>query len=201
MERNTRSAVRMPVSVFSCSVASVGKLNLGATTLERSESSAFDELEISCDHDNDMLKGAEECSFRDARVDDEMGRSAERERFPALVVTETRKRKEKEKPVAISRRLTTGMAKRTAGDLSRRPRGKQKRMDGPGGSERVAGEKRKHAMQKRRRLWILCPAQPFPAFSWRQIAAFTVDGSRERGANQGSVGITSFGLYRASSWG
>lgn len=56
-------------------------------------------------------------------------------------------------------------------------------------------------MQKRRRLLILCPAQPFPAFSWRQIAAFTVDGSRERGANQGSVGITSFGLYRAFELG
>ncbi|KAL6830861.1 hypothetical protein J3E69DRAFT_204786 [Trichoderma sp. SZMC 28015] len=198
MERNTRSAERMPVSVFSCFVASVGKLSLSATTLERPGSSAFDELEISCDHENDMLKGAEECSFRDARVDDEMGRSAERERFPALVVK--REKEIKRKTRSEQSPITTGMANGQQA-IESAPRGKQKRMDGPWGSERVAGEKRKHAMQKRRRRLILCPAQPFPAFSWRQIAAFTVDGSRERGANQGSVGITSFGLYRAFELG
>lgn len=92
MERNTRSAVRMPVSVFSCCPSA--NMSLSATTLERPGSSAFDELEIYCDHENDMLK-AEECSFRDARVDDEMGRSAERERFPALVVKREKEKKKK----------------------------------------------------------------------------------------------------------
>lgn len=77
MERNTRSAVRMPVSVFSCSVASVGKLNLSATTLEHPRSSAFDELKISCDHENDMLKCVEECSFRDARMHGSMTKWAD----------------------------------------------------------------------------------------------------------------------------
>ncbi|KAF3077675.1 hypothetical protein CFAM422_000438 [Trichoderma lentiforme] len=126
----------MPVSVFSCSVASVGKLNLSATTLERPGSSAFDEIEISCDHEKEMLKGAEECSFRDARVDDEMGRSAERERFPALVVKRENEEGKKEKPVANSRRLPPEWPNGQQA-IESAPRGKQKRMDGPGAASEL----------------------------------------------------------------
>lgn len=62
-----------------------------------------------------MLKGAEERSFvMRARVDDEMGRSAERERFPALVASETRTRNEtknkRKKKRSEQSPITTGMA-------------------------------------------------------------------------------------------
>ncbi|KAK4075399.1 uncharacterized protein Triagg1_4520 [Trichoderma aggressivum f. europaeum] len=165
-------------------------MSLSATTLERPGSSAFGESAISCDHEK---RDAEGRGFvMRARVDDEMGRSAERERFPALVASETRarnenKEEEERRNVANSRRLPPEWPT-DSGRL------RETKANGwSWGSERVvAGEKREHAKRLLARL-ILCR---FPLFleTDRSVYSGRLQGA---GRQSGPVGITSFGLYRA----